>query len=257
MWVDFVKYQATGNDFIIIDAREQAFYPDIDTVTRLCHRKFGIGSDGLMLLKESAEADFEMIFFNPDGSRSLCGNGSRAAVAHAARLGLHSGTCSFITTDGLHQGRVEEDGKISIDMHPVQVLVQKGEDWLINTGSPHFIRYVANADAVDVHAEGAKIRYADEYAAAGGVNVNFVQHLPTHLKIRTYERGVEAETLSCGTGVTAAVLSAARLGYCQSHCPVETAGGTLEVSFEATGKGFENIWLKGPALEVFQGKIEI
>jgi diaminopimelate epimerase len=254
--MEFVKYQGTGNDFIMVDGREGAFRGHAHVVPELCHRKFGIGSDGLIVIEESKEASFYMNFFNPDGSQSFCGNGARCAMKYAAELGIIGNTAVFAAIDGLHEGRIAGN-EVHILMKKVQSVQRVGEDYVIHTGSPHLIRYTDQVESVDLLAEAKRIRYSDAYAAEG-INVNFVEELPApgSLRMRTYERGVEDETLSCGTGVTAAAIS-----YVQRHpqcrmVTVITRGGTLRVSLTVDDAGaFSDIWLEGPAQRIFEGNI--
>lgn len=256
MSIEFFKYQATGNDFILIDDRKNLF-PDnnLALVTRMCHRKWGIGSDGLILIRNSSKANFEMVFLNPDGSRSFCGNGSRCAVVFASLLGIIEKTGSFIAIDGLHEGIIQ-NGETTIRMNDVnEVNVLNPTEYFIHTGSPHFIRYVKNIDEIKILEEGANIRYSDTYKP-GGTNVNFVHEIPGGISMRTYERGVEDETLSCGTGVTAAGLSYLHKHKKQGEVQVETRGGKLKVKASAKGNGFHEITLTGAVVMVFKGKYE-
>jgi diaminopimelate epimerase len=251
----FYKYHGAGNDFIMIDNRDGHFdKTNLQLVRFLCHRHFGVGSDGLILLENHPELDFTMVFYNPDGSQSFCGNGSRCAIAFAKRLGMIENTCTFLSTDGVHEGVYLSDEEIHLKIHDVGN-VEVGEDYLlINTGSPHYIQFVADLEAVDVVSEGKKIRYNERFKQEG-VNVNFVQRLDdTSIAIRTYERGVENETLACGTGIVAAAL-ASHLKYATSiHINVKARGGDLFVKFDAkTNNHFTNVWLVGPAVFVFTG----
>lgn len=254
--MDFVKYQGTGNDFIMVDGRGGTFSRHAHDVPKLCHRRFGIGSDGLIVIEDSTEASFYMNFFNPDGSQSFCGNGARCAMKFAAELGIIGDTAVFAAIDGLHEGRIAGD-EVHILMKKVQPVQRVHEDYVIHTGSPHFIRYTDQVESVDLLAEARRIRFSDTYAAVG-INVNFVEELPTpgSVRMRTYERGVEDETLSCGTGVTAAAIS-----YVSRHpqCRVVnviTRGGALRVSLTVDDAGaFSDIWLEGPAQRIFEGTI--
>jgi diaminopimelate epimerase len=253
----FYKYHGAGNDFIMIDNRDGHFdKTNLQLVRFLCHRHFGVGSDGLILLENHPELDFTMVFYNPDGSQSFCGNGSRCAMAFAKRLGMIENTCTFLSTDGVHKGEYISDDEIHLNMHDV-THVEIGDDYCsLNTGSPHYIRFVDDIEHVDVYAEGKKIRHNERFKQEG-VNVNFVQRLDdTSIAIRTYERGVENETLACGTGIVAAAL-ASRLKYTTStHINVKARGGDLLVKFDAkTTNHFINVWLVGPAVFVFEGKV--
>lgn len=204
--ISFFKYQGTGNDFVMIDNRENVFpKDDLSLITKLCDRRFGIGADGVILIENTESSDFEMVYFNPDGSQSLCGNGSRCAVMFANQLGIIEDKTKFMAIDGEHEAHIKE-GRVHLLMHDVNEVEQIGEDFLIDTGSPHYIKYVTDLDQKDMIAEGRAIRYSDRFKAAG-VNVNLIEKQDDGLKIRTYERGVEGETLSCGTGCTAAALA--------------------------------------------------
>lgn len=253
--ITFYKYQATGNDFILVDDRENTFPVTQEVINNLCDRKFGIGSDGLILIRDAESADFTMVFYNPDGSQSLCGNGSRCAVQFAAKLGLITGECTFIAFDGIHEAEVLSDGRVQLGMHDVQNVRQYEDGMFVDTGSPHLIRYVRDIDDIDVYGRGREIRYNDTFKEKG-ININFVELESDGICVRTYERGVENETLSCGTGVTAAALASFNKG---KHSPVKvrTKGGNLEVSFDWQDGIFFNIHLTGPAKEVFRGEIEI
>jgi diaminopimelate epimerase len=254
MKIEFHKYQGTGNDFVMIDNRDGKLdRKDKTLAQKLCHRKFGVGADGLILIENHQEYDFEMIYFNPDGSQSMCGNGSRCAVLFAYTLGIIGESTVFLSTDGVHSATIEKD-QVDLSMHDVtnNRISNKGEAFQINTGSPHYVTFEADVQAVNVKTEGAAIRYNDVYKKEG-INVNFVEELASgEIKVRTYERGVEDETLSCGTGVTAcAIAHVMKSGT--SPVTIHTEGGTLEVSFQWDGSEAKNVHLKGPALKVFEG----
>ncbi len=256
MSIQFFKYQATGNDFILIDDRDEAFPRDLETVKLLCDRKFGIGSDGLILIRNSDEFDFEMVFYNPDGSQSLCGNGSRCAVRFAEKLGLVSGKCRFLAYDGPHEAELLSGQRVRLGMNNVQNVRQMDDGMFVDTGSPHLIRFVQAIDEVDVYGRGREIRYNQTFQEKG-VNINFVELEGEGIRVRTYERGVENETLSCGTGVTAAAIASSQKGMA-SPVAVRTRGGDLEVSFQGDSSGtFTHVCLTGPALEVFTGSMEL
>lgn len=254
--LQFHKYQGTGNDFIMIDNRDGALdRNDLKTVEHLCDRKFGIGADGVILIEHDDQSDFEMVYFNPDGSQSLCGNGSRCAVMFARSLGIIGDQTVFRAIDGMHEAEVKGD-QVHLLMHDVNELGLNGKDFVIDTGSPHYIKFVSDVSSIDTVEAGRKIRYADEYKAEG-INVNFIQQMDDHtLAIRTYERGVEDETLSCGTGCTAAALSAALRGA-KSPVTLQAMGGKLQVSFMQQGQTFSNIFLIGPAKKVFEGQLTV
>lgn len=254
--VTFFKYQATGNDFILIDDRENVFPDRLDVIQSLCDRKFGIGSDGLILIRSSQEYDFEMVFYNPDGSQSLCGNGSRCAVRFAEKLGLVSGKCTFLAYDGPHEAELLTGQRVRLGMADVQNVMPVDHGMFVDTGSPHLVRYVQDIEDVDVYGRGREIRYSNTYQEKG-VNINFVELTDGGIRVRTYERGVENETLSCGTGVTAAAIASSARGKA-SPVPVKTRGGNLEVAFEKGDDGvFTGVFLTGPAVEVFSGTIEV
>jgi diaminopimelate epimerase len=261
MTIQFYKYQATGNDFVILDNRDRNISFTPDDVKRICDRKFGVGADGLMLIEKDGQSDFSLVYYNSDGSQSLCGNGSRAAVLFASRLGILSGEPSFLAYDGPHTAQIASDGQIHLRMNDVFEIRKSGDDFFIHTGSPHYIRIVKNVEEYPVYEEGKSIRYSEAFSPAG-TNVNFVElQNNNRILVRTYERGVENETLSCGTGVTAAALAASHFGY-TSPVKVRTLGGDLAVEFDTdsfTGQpdAFSNIYLIGPAKMVFSGELEL
>lgn len=255
--IPFHKYQATGNDFIMIDNRNGIFPAhDLELVKKLCDRKFGIGSDGLILIEPSSDSDFNMVFFNPDGSQSLCGNGSRCAVNFSKELGLINEDTEFMAYDGIHHASIKND-IVYLDMHDVQNVTHMSDGMLIDTGSPHYTQFVAKTDGFNVVEEGRKIRYGGLFHD-GGVNVNFIQVInENEIYVRTYERGVEDETLSCGTGVTASAIAAGFKGV-GNEVNINTLGGKLKVSYNKVGdRGYNNIVLSGPTEKVFEGEIEI
>jgi diaminopimelate epimerase len=255
---EFHKYQGTGNDFIMIDDRAERFDPgDQERIARLCHRRFGIGADGLILIRRHAELDFEMIYFNSDGRlTTLCGNGGRCAVQFARHLGMIGKTTRFQTVQGPLDAFLR-DGLVHLHMPDVQNVHEGPDHYFIDTGSPHHICFVDNAPQIDVAAEGRRIRYSEAYAP-GGANVNFVQVLGDDaIYVRTYERGVEDETLSCGTGVTASALAYA-LKRGRSPVSIRTPGGELKIAFERAGGGkFTGIYLIGPAERVYGGMVDL
>lgn len=259
MKVDFFKYQGTGNDFIVIDNRNLQFPAEnLAVIRKMCNRRMGIGSDGLILIEPDEAADFHMNFFNPDGSQSYCGNGSRCAVHFANSLGIIEHECVFRAIDGEHRG-VLETGEVRISIRPVLAIEQRGEDFLIDTGSPHYIRFLADIDRVNMVQEAREIRYNDEFKDKG-VNVNFVEVTGDRaIRMRTYERGVEAETLSCGTGVTAAAIAHLERVEGPGHTvKVETRGGQLSVSAtKGADNSYFDIWLSGPAEQTFTGKYNL
>jgi diaminopimelate epimerase len=256
--IEFYKYQGTGNDFVMVDNRSQKLdRSDKTIVQKLCDRKFGVGSDGLILIENHDKYDFEMVFFNPDGSQSMCGNGSRCAVKFAQFLGIIQHNTTFLSTDGVHQATIEGDiVRLSMqDVSPSKINTFP-KHFTINTGSPHYVIFASNIKNKDVKEEGALIRYSKEFAAEG-INVNFVEKLSENkISVRTYERGVEDETLSCGTGVTACAIANVLHGGI-SPVQIETLGGQLSVEFELKDGSARNVWLIGPAKNVFKGEIEL
>ncbi len=253
----FYKYQATGNDFVLIDNRDLALSFSTNEIKQLCDRKFGVGADGLILIQPNQESDFTMIYYNPDGSQSLCGNGCRSAVQFASFLGLVNGKAKFAAYDGNHGAEVLNNKNIKLQMNPVKGVKEIGDDLFIDTGSPHYIQFVKNLKDFLVYEQGKKIRYSTPFEPAG-TNVNFAEILPDNtVFVRTYERGVENETLSCGTGVTAVALAASRKGL-PSPISIKTLGGDLSVEFESGQPGtFTQIHLIGPAKMVFEGDLEL
>jgi diaminopimelate epimerase len=260
MNITFYKYQGTGNDFVILDNRNDAYQNLTETqVHFLCDRRFGIGADGLMLMNKKEGFDFDMRYFNADGRPStLCGNGARCMVRFAADMGLHQYTYRFHAVDGEHEAEIDNQNNIRLKMNDVNDVRQQNDHFILNTGSPHFVKFVQQLTEVDVPETGRNIRYSKAFAEEG-INVNLVETLSgDKIFVRTYERGVEDETLSCGTGVTAAALVSAHNEIGFNRIEVKTAGGNLSVEFDKTGENsFENIWLCGPAEFVFKGEIEV
>ena len=255
--MQFYKYQGTGNDFIIIDDRNRSFKLDTQAIAQLCHRRFGIGADGLMLLQEAEGYDFRMVYFNSDGTEgTMCGNGGRCLVRFASDLGIVKEQAHFIAVDGPHLAHITP-ATISLQMQDVANIAQHDDDYFTNTGSPHLVRYVQQVQFTDVKNIGAAIRYSEAYQGQNGTNVNFVEKLdPQTLFVRTYERGVEDETYSCGTGVTAAALVSNATKGMSSPIQIKTLGGELAVQFEGNStEGYSQIFLIGPAKHVFTGEI--
>lgn len=257
MKVHFYKYQATGNDFVVMDNREGKLSLTKEQIEKICDRRFGVGADGLMLIEKHASLNFNVEYFNSDGSQSLCGNGSRAAVHFASKLGLVNGKSTFNAYDGAHSAELLSTGIIRLKMNDVKEVKTIGNDYFLNTGSPHYIRFVDDIHQYPVVEEGRKIRYSEAFKP-GGTNVNFVQLLPDNtIYVRTYERGVEDETLSCGTGVTAAAIATSLKGY-TSPVNIKVKGGDLSVEFKSGQSGtFTEIFLVGPAKMVFEGDLEL
>ena len=255
--ISFFKYQGTGNDFVMVDDRiEHWDLGNLDLITALCDRKFGIGADGLILIRAHADYDFEMIYFNADGSQSFCGNGARCAVAFAHFLGIISLHTQFLAIDGPHEARIAR-GEVSLKMAKVSHISESLGDAFVHTGSPHHVRWVEDLEDYPVLEQGQLLRH-DPCYAPGGSNVNFVEKISDNeIFVRTFERGVENETLSCGTGVTAAALVCGALTQ-QKSIQIRTLGGNLRVTFEGNAQeGFDNIWLIGPAQQVYAGQIQL
>lgn len=254
MRISFVKYQGTGNDFIMIDNMSGEIHLDKTGIIQLCRRRFGIGSDGIVMLEKSEDALFYMNFFNPDGSQSFCGNGSRCAVRFARRLGICGDAGEFVAIDGRHRFECNEV-EVSIQMKNVASVEHLGDDMVINTGSPHYLVFTEDPEKIDLITRAREIRYGAMFSKEG-INVNFLREGNKEIWMRTYERGVEDETLSCGTGVTAAALGYATRNPSAMEVLVHTKGGDLKVRFNvAQNGGFENIWLCGPAEYVYDGNI--
>jgi diaminopimelate epimerase len=258
MKAEFKKYQGAGNDFVIIDNRKGIFNPDNSTlINKLCDRRFGIGADGLILIGSSREYDYEMKYFNSDGFEgTMCGNGGRCSADFAIRTGIAGKKHIFKAIDGLHRA-VAEDGIINLSMNDVKDPRIVNGSYFINTGSPHYVLFRDKVSDIDVDSEGRKFRWAEEFAP-GGTNVNFVEVEKDGLFVRTFERGVEEETLSCGTGVTASAIAAVLSGHFDiGTVKVRTKGGNLAVTLSITGKNIHDIWLAGPATFVFDGTVEV
>lgn len=261
MRVKFYKYQGTGNDFILFDNRKHILEGNRQTFyAHICNRRFGIGADGVMLFQNHSHLDFEMIYFNADGGEgSMCGNGARCMIQFAKYLGIEKTQYKFSAADGVHEALV--DGEIiKLKMKDVHTIQQGLNYYELNTGSPHYIEFFDEIDAIDIKQAGAKVRYSEKYFK-DGINVNFVQVENNGIKIRTYERGVEDETYSCGTGVTASAIAYSTDNKFMNGnyiVNVKTLGGDLKVSFEkVSANDYRNIWLIGPAEFVFSGDIEI
>lgn len=255
MTIPFSKYQGTGNDFIIIDNRDLYFSKDDTKLIRhMCDRKFGIGADGLILLENHNTTDFHMVYYNADGRQSsMCGNGGRCVVAFAKALKIINDTTTFMAIDGVHDAQIDVN-TVHLKMQDVKTINTHPTHTFLNTGSPHHIELTENLDSLDVKTRGSEVRYSKLYGEVGS-NVNFVNKRGAQFfKVRTYERGVEDETLSCGTGVTAVAIAAHHNGWTDATAvDFEVEGGKLAVSFEKTENGYENIFLIGPATFVFKG----
>ena len=256
MKINFTKYEGNGNDFIVIDDRKEEFSEDnVSMISKLCDRKFGIGADGLILLRKHKVYDFQMIYFNSDGNESsMCGNGGRCLVSYALQLDIDLKTNSFLAIDGVHKFKVV-DNEIYLKMNDVKDIVVKNGYNFLNTGSPHVVQIVENVDEINVYEQGKKIRR--QFEEMNGVNVNFVSFNNDIIKCRTFERGVDNETLSCGTGVVAVALYIfKKKKISDNKIIVSTKGGSLSVSFKNDGNSFREIWLKGDINKIFEGLIE-
>ncbi len=258
MITSFNKYQATGNDFVIIDNRKGVIDPrNFNLINKLCDRRFGIGADGLILISDNSQNDFEMKYFNSDGLEgSMCGNGGRCSSDFAIRSGIAGKELSFQAVDGVHKAMMD-NGIIRLSMNDVIKPRIVSGNYFLNTGSPHYVIFRKNIDQIDVNAEGKKIRWSEDFAP-GGTNVNFVEIINKGIYVRTFERGVEEETLSCGTGVTASAIASV-LARQSDTIPVsvKTKGGDMEVTFKITGDVISSIWLSGPATFVYEGTVEV
>ncbi len=254
MELKFYKYQGTGNDFVMVDNRSGAFdITNTTLVAQLCHRRFGIGADGFILLENEPGYDFKMVYFNSDGNQSsMCGNGGRCLVQFAHDLGVIGNHTTFLAIDGPHEAHLEK-GLVHLKMINVTQIEKNEDHFYMNTGSPHYVKAVEDIQNFQVFEEGKKIRYNNRFKEKG-TNVNFTEKKDDLLYVRTYERGVEDETYSCGTGVTAAAIAASYSGM-NSPVRIHTLGGELSISFTKKDSGFEDVYLIGPALKVFEGTI--
>ena len=252
----FYKYQGTGNDFVMIDNRLGEWDDlSIENIQKLCDRRFGIGADGLIKINSTKGVDFEVDYYNSDGSKSFCGNGARCSVAFAHFLDMIEDKTTFTAIDGIHEAEIK-NGIVKLKMGNVNNINTDGNDFVLNTGSPHYVKYVEMLNNYNVYKTGNEIRNSETYKKEG-INVNFVEKLSDkELFVRTYERGVEDETYSCGTGVTAAALTFMKNNN-QTFVGVKVMGGQLKVYAEKDGEGFKNIWLEGPAVQVFKGDINL
>jgi diaminopimelate epimerase len=260
MIVQFHKYQGTGNDFVVLDNRKHEYSSlSTDQIRRLCDRRFGIGADGLMMLNEKAGYDFEMKYFNADGREgSMCGNGGRCITKFAYHLGIHRNDYKFWAAGSDYEAEIDTDGAVSLKMKDVDEVKKKNSDFILNTGSPHYVKLVNDVMEEDVYKKGRDIRYSKDYEEEG-INVNFVEQAgDDEIIVRTYERGVEDETYSCGTGVTAAALVCYHNENGYNEVEVKTLGGTLSVEFDRLDDDhYSNIWLTGSAEKIFEGKVEV
>lgn len=256
MQFHFYKYQGTGNDFVVLDDRNQQFDQNNDRlIAKMCDRRLGIGADGLILLRSHAEYDFEMRYFNANGSEgSMCGNGGRCIVSFANKLGLFDSKTQFMAVDGVHEAMIENE-LVHLKMQDVAAVETTPNYYFVDTGSEHTVSFVDNLAQFDVVHQGKLIRHSERFSPAG-VNVNFIECQPNNtLSMRTFERGVEDETFSCGTGATAAAIVAHKNGM-TSPININTLGGLLKVSFDYHQHKYQNIYLVGPAELVFDGYFE-
>jgi diaminopimelate epimerase len=258
MRIPFNKYQGTGNDFIIIDNRKGIFSPfDSVLINKLCDRRFGIGADGLILISLHKQYDFEMKYFNSDGNiGSMCGNGGRCTADFALRSGIAGKNQNFFAFDGPHEAKIS-DGIVRLQMNDVSNITKVNGNYFINTGSPHYILFVKSAKETDIFNEGKRLRWSDDFKPSG-TNVNFVEKTEKGIFVRTFERGVEDETLSCGTGVTASAIAAFLSGHFDTNViNVKTLGGDLSVEFKLNKEIITDVHLSGPATFVFEGVIDV
>ncbi|WP_354357038.1 diaminopimelate epimerase [Pedobacter sp. UYP30] len=261
MNLNFYKYQGAGNDFVLIDNRDDTITSiDKEQVNLICDRRFGIGADGLMLLNAHADYDFEMKYYNADGNLgSMCGNGGRCIVAFAKHLGMIQHETTFLAVDGPHYAKIADKGDwVNLQMIDVETITQIEDAYILNTGSPHYVILQSNLDSFDVYTAGKKIRNSAQFVSKG-INVNFVEKRADGYFVRTYERGVEDETFACGTGVTAVALAMAKLKnqLGEQTTKIKALGGELEIKFSYDGEKFERVFLCGPAKAVFQGQFVI
>ena len=250
MRIKFSKYQGAGNDFVMVDNRSKAYPLTQQQIERLCNRRFGIGADGLIVLENSLGVDFQMIYYNADGFMgSMCGNGARCVVAFAKELGLITESCNFVAYDGLHSARCISEDNIALKMTDVSVVKSIADAWQLDTGSPHLIFFKNNIKDIDVKVDGAKVRNSSLYKEQG---------IGDDLVLRTYERGVEDETLACGTGATATAIAAREAGLItEDKVLVNVLGGKLEVSFTKKENVYCDVYLTGDAKFVFNGELNV
>ena len=254
--MEFCKYQGTGNDFVMIDNRDLSFPKEQRLIEQICNRRFGVGGDGLILLEKDENTDFKMVYYNSDGNEStMCGNGGRCIVAFAHFLNIFQQKTTFTAVDGLHEAEINQ-GVVKLKMIDVENINTDGDCFVLNTGSPHFVKYVERVEVYNVYQNGYDIRNSANYKKEG-INVNFVEQIrDNEIFVRTSERGVEAETLSCGTGVTASAITFMKDRNISSVV-VKTLGGNLKVYAENREGILRNVWLEGPAKQVFKGNIKI
>ncbi len=262
MNVSFSKFQGNGNDFVIIDNRTGRIKLDSKTIRRICDRHFGIGADGVILLQNREGVDFEMLYYNSDGNiASMCGNGARCISAFANIMGIVGDKMNFMAFDGKHEARINHETAknkiydVSVSMGDITEVEKNKNFYFLDTGSPHYVEFVEKVSEIDVVKEGRKTRNSYRFSP-DGTNVNFVEVSNDRIFVRTYERGVEDETLSCGTGVTASAI-AAFLETGKKDFQIHTTGGEFRVDFQEQNENFISVWLSGPAELVFEGEIEV
>lgn len=261
MTIKFHKYQGTGNDFIMVDNFSGNYDNlSIPQISQLCDRRFGVGADGLIKINKHSSLDFEVDYFNADGSKSFCGNGARCAVMFAQSLGINVASTNFMGIDGEHNAVMDGEGLVHLEMNDVQVIEILKDAFVLDTGSPHYVAFSDDLSNETIVSTGKEIRYSDRYKAQG-INVNLMQVIEGNsISIATYERGVEDETLSCGTGATACAMVYAFANKLEGkqHIEVKVKGGNLKVSFSASFDGkFTDVRLIGPAEFVYQGELNV
>lgn len=258
MSIKFYKYHGTGNDFILINNMDKSIVLSTPQVKHLCDRHFGIGADGLMLIQSEEGYDFRMVYYNSDGNEStMCGNGGRCITAFAKHLGVIENTAHFIAIDGPHTATIDNDEIVTLGMQNVSNIERSENYTVLNTGSPHYVTFIDDVNETNVASEGRNIRNKDEYQPKG-INVNFASRKEEYINVRTYERGVEDETLSCGTGVTACAIASVGDTIGDFNISIHTPGGNLAVSFtKPDNNSARNVKLTGSAQYVFKGEIEI
>ncbi len=257
--IPFYKYQGAGNDFILIDNRNGEFDADNhDLIEKLCHRRFGIGADGLMLLQNNNNYDFQMVYYNADGQEgSMCGNGGRCIVAFARDLGVIQKNTDFLAVDGIHDASIT-DNEVKLGMIDVQEYHKDQDAFVLQTGSPHYVQFVEDLASYPVFEKGSAIRNNETYGAKG-INVNFIEKEDQGYFVRTFERGVEDETYACGTGAVASAMAVAISEGLEGdlEIPIRVIGGQLKIAFHKEGDVFTQVYLSGPAVHVFSGKVQI
>lgn len=256
MKLEFSKYQGTGNDFILIDNRDNIFKASEENIKGLCNRHTGIGADGLIILKNGYECEFAMNYYNADGNEgSMCGNGGRCFASYLKEKGFIENYVTFEAIDGTHYALIKNNNEIELELNNVFFFKLIDNNYYLDTGSPHYIIFTEDIENTDVFSKGRSLRYKRQLFPKGS-NIDFVEIQHNSIYVRTYERGVENETLSCGTGVTAsAIATYLKTNKIQTHWKVKTKGGELLVNFDEEDNKFKNIKLTGPAINVFNGRI--